>query len=109
MHAYTLYCVGHSILCGRACIQVDGGPAKYINSAESPIFSKGQTQTPHMMHCHTVHFPLGALLSPCTVCGPGQTLYGYHLAWKAAIKSGYMVLVEAQGHTVCTATPCTFP
>ena len=21
------------------------------------------------MHCHTVHLPRGALLSPCTVCG----------------------------------------
>ena len=25
-----------------------------------------------MVHCHTVHLPLGALLSPCTVCGTGE-------------------------------------
>ena len=24
---------------------------------------------PHMVHSHTVHLPLGALLSPCTMCG----------------------------------------
>ena len=24
-----------------------------------------------MVHCHTVHLPLGALLSPCTMCGTG--------------------------------------
>ena len=26
---------------------------------------------PHMVHSHTVHLPLGALLSPCTMCGTG--------------------------------------
>ena len=26
---------------------------------------------PHMARTHTVHLPLGALLSPCTVCGTG--------------------------------------
>ena len=26
---------------------------------------------PHMLHCHAVHLPLGALLSPCTVRGSG--------------------------------------
>ena len=25
-----------------------------------------------MVHSHTVHLPLGALLSPCTMCGTGQ-------------------------------------
>ena len=25
-----------------------------------------------MVHCHTVHLPLGALLSPCTMCGTGM-------------------------------------
>ena len=25
-----------------------------------------------MVHSHTVHLPLGALLSPCTVCGTGH-------------------------------------
>ena len=24
-----------------------------------------------MVHSHTVHLPLGALLSPCTMCGTG--------------------------------------
>ena len=24
-----------------------------------------------MVHCHTVHLPIGALLSPCTMCGTG--------------------------------------
>lgn len=50
----------------------DGGPGesgrnvgpKYLNSAESPIFSKG------------------------------ATLYGYHLAWRAARKEGALILVE---------------
>ena len=28
-------------------------------------------QTPHLAHSHTVHLPLGALLSPCAVCGTG--------------------------------------
>ena len=27
---------------------------------------------PHMVHSHTVHLPLGALLSPCTMCGTGS-------------------------------------
>ena len=27
---------------------------------------------PHMLHAHTVHLPLGALLIPCTVCGAGK-------------------------------------
>ena len=27
-----------------------------------------------MVHCHTVHLPLGALLSPCAMCGTGATL-----------------------------------
>ena len=26
---------------------------------------------PHMVHSHTVHLPLGALRSPCTMCGTG--------------------------------------
>ena len=25
-----------------------------------------------MVHSHTVHLPLGALLSPCTMCGTGK-------------------------------------
>ena len=25
-----------------------------------------------MAHCNTVHLPLGALLSPCTMCGTGN-------------------------------------
>ena len=28
---------------------------------------------PHMVHCHTVHLPLGALLIWCTMCGTGRT------------------------------------
>ena len=28
---------------------------------------------PHMVHSHTVHLPLGALLSPCTMCGTGAS------------------------------------
>ena len=27
-----------------------------------------------MAHPHTVHLPLGALMSPCTVCGTGTSL-----------------------------------
>ena len=27
-----------------------------------------------MLHAHTVHLPLGALLSPCTMCGTGAQL-----------------------------------
>ena len=27
-----------------------------------------------MVHCHTVHLPLGALLIPCTMCGTGDPL-----------------------------------
>ena len=27
---------------------------------------------PHMVHCHTVHLPLGALLIACTMCGTGR-------------------------------------
>ena len=32
-----------------------------------------------MAHCHTAHLPLGALLSPCTMCGTGigKTLLSY--------------------------------
>ena len=28
---------------------------------------------PHMVHSHTVHLPLGALLSRCTMCGTGPS------------------------------------
>ena len=31
----------------------------------------GVCQTPHTVHCPTVHLPLGALLTPCTACGAG--------------------------------------
>ena len=27
---------------------------------------------PHMVHCYTVHLPLGALLIACTMCGTGR-------------------------------------
>ena len=36
--------------------------------------STGKTQTPRMVHSHTVHLPLGALLSACTMCGTGKTV-----------------------------------
>ena len=29
-----------------------------------------------MVHCHPVHLPLGALLSPCTMCRTGNTING---------------------------------
>ena len=29
---------------------------------------RGRRSGSHMVHCHTVHLPLGALLSPCTTC-----------------------------------------
>ena len=28
-----------------------------------------------MVHSHTVHLPLGALLSPCTMCSTGMQLF----------------------------------
>ena len=28
---------------------------------------------PHMVHSHTLHLPLGALLIWCTMCGTGRT------------------------------------
>ena len=28
---------------------------------------------PHMAHCHTVHLPLGALLTPCSMRGTGTS------------------------------------
>ena len=31
----------------------------------------GLVSRPHMVHCHTVHLPLGALLIPCTMFGAG--------------------------------------
>ena len=33
---------------------------------------RGECQTSHMVHSHTVHLPLGALLSTCTMCGTGE-------------------------------------
>ena len=32
-----------------------------------------------MVHCHTVHLPLGALLSPCAMCGAGADPKAMHL------------------------------
>ena len=32
-----------------------------------------------MVHCHTVHLPLGALLTPCTMCGTGDELHYFVL------------------------------
>ena len=32
----------------------------------------GEIQTPHTVHCHAVHLALGALLTPCTMCGTGE-------------------------------------
>ena len=36
-------------------------------AAEADMWRAG----PHMVHPHTVHLPLGALLTPCTMCGTG--------------------------------------
>ena len=33
---------------------------------------RGKKQTPHMVHSRTVHLPLGALLSPCTMWRTGK-------------------------------------
>ena len=38
-----------------------------------PAFVAKQCVTgPHVVHCHTVHLALGALLAPCTMCGTGS-------------------------------------
>ena len=42
---------------------------KELNNGRLPMFGSG----PHMAHSHTVHLPLGALLSPCAVCGTGPS------------------------------------
>ena len=50
---------------------LDGGSTS--DGAEATLFCvwPGDDQTPHMVHCHTVHLALGALPSPCTMCGTG--------------------------------------
>ena len=48
---------------------VTGGQPR--RRAAQPLTDRGGAQTPHMAHSHTVHLPLGALLSPCAVCGTG--------------------------------------
>ena len=39
-----------------------------------------------MVHCHTVHLPLGALLIPCTMCGTGR-YSADHRRWLAAYEA----------------------
>ena len=49
-----------------------------------PAFVAKQCVTgPHVVHCHTVHLPLGALLIPCTMCGAGGYTY-YHI-WQVSL------------------------
>ena len=38
-------------------------------------YCTGACQTPHTVHSHTVHLPLGAPLSPCAMCGAGACYY----------------------------------
>ena len=40
---------------------------------EPPSHFLKYSTRPHTVHCHAVHLPLGALLSPCTVYGAGTT------------------------------------
>ena len=40
-----------------------------------------------MVHCHTVHLPLGALLSRCALCGPGY-IQGLQLREAGQVKPG---------------------
>ena len=35
------------------------------------VFVRAYFAGPHMVHCHTAHLPLGALLTWCTMCGTG--------------------------------------
>ena len=38
-------------------------------------------------HCHTVHLPLGALLTPCTMCGTGAAPLTVRQAVDATLRS----------------------
>ena len=49
------------------------------------------------MHCHTVHLPLGALLTWCTMCGTGAGILGSELG---ALLTSYLgVSTSAEGST----------
>ena len=60
-HPYLTQRSGNGQVCARPDVDCDAGVALH-----------GWSQAgPRMAHSHTVHLPLGALLSPCTMCGPG--------------------------------------
>ena len=62
----------------RAHGSSSGAPARAVPPlavlALTPGAFVGEWPGPHMVHSHTVHLPLGALLSPCTMCGTGEWL-----------------------------------
>ena len=78
-----------------------------------------RARTAHGAPPRTVHLPLGALLTLCTVCGTGcLTPSLAALAAQARMPLAYVHFVEvlvdslivgARPRTWRTATPCTFP
>ena len=55
-----------------------------------------------MVHYHTVHLPLGALLSPCTMCGTGseERAGGGLIRSEEGLAWTFIVLVSLIGMTL---------
>ena len=58
-----------------------------------------------MMHAHTAHLALGALLIPCTMCGTGPLGAGAVNASLVLSQMGFCCACQRRTRT--TPTPCT--